>query len=314
MKPEHPEASIIIPALAANDMLTTAIESILDDPNSRIAEILVVNDGLDNKMKILERDFPVKVLEGNRRGIAAARNLGVQFSNGRIIIFLDSDCRVSSDWLIAHLKTHEQYNGLTAVGGSVCLEPRASLWALCDHYCSWYNIHPYQKGHWVPNQPSANLSMSCKTMKRVGPFNESLPTSGGHEDIEWHKRLLDLGGRIYFQPRAMIWHKDRSDLKGYLAHHYRWGYNGIEVKGKSSATRFPLIYKNPFFLIIGFFPFAIMHTIYIIMRWLKAGKLKPLFLCVFLFMSRLSYAIGMVVGGIRYLNGQNKTTRVKHAR
>jgi GT2 family glycosyltransferase len=314
MKSECPEVSIIIPALAANDMLTNAIESILDDPNSCIAEILVVNDGLDNKINALEKEFPIKVVEGNRRGIAAARNIGVQLSKGPIIIFLDSDCRVFPGWLTAHLTAHKQYNGLTAVGGSICMKPRASIWALCDHYCSWYNIHPYQHGRWVPNQPGANLSMSRKTLNRVGPFKEDLPPSGVHEDIEWQKRLLDLGGRIYFQPEAMIWHTDRSDLRGYLAHHYRWGYNSIEVKGRSSATRFPWIYKNPILLIFGFFPFAIAHTIYIIIRWLKAGKLKPLFLCVFIFMSRLCYAIGMVVGGIRYLNGQNKTTRVKHAR
>jgi GT2 family glycosyltransferase len=302
MKSECPEVSIIIPALAANDMLKTAIESILDDPDSRGAEIIVVNDGLDYNISMLEDEYPIRVVDGKSCGIAAARNIGVQSSNGRFIIFLDSDCRVSSGWVNAHLTTHMQYKGLIAVGGSVCIEPRASFWALCDHYCSWYNIHPYQSGHWVPNQPSANLSMSRKTMKRVGPFNESLPTSGGHEDIEWQKRLIALGGRIFFKPEAMIWHMDRSDLKSYPTHHYRWGYNSIEVKGRSSATRFPLIYKNPLFLIIGFFPFAIAHTIYIIIRWLKAGKLKPLFLCVFLFMSRLCYALGMVVGGIRYLN------------
>jgi glycosyltransferase involved in cell wall biosynthesis len=314
MKPKYPEVSIIIPALAANDMLTTVIKSILNNLGPHMAEIIIVNDGLDNKMRMLESKFPIKVVDGNRRGAAAARNIGVQSSNGRYIIFVDSDCRVSSDWLAAHLKTHEQYKGLTAVGGSVCLEPRASFWALCDHYCSWYNIHPYQKGHWVPNQPSANLSMSRKTMKRVGPFNESLPTSGGHEDIEWQKRLIALGGRIFFKPEAMIWHMDRSDLKGYLTHHYLWGYNSIEVKGRSSATRFPFIYKNPLLLIIGFFPFAIAHTFYIIIRWLKAGKLKPLLFCVFLFMSRLCYALGMVVGGIRYLNRRNWTIWVGNAR
>jgi GT2 family glycosyltransferase len=314
MKAERPEVSVIIPALAANEMLTAAIESILDDPNASAAEIIVVNDGLDNNIRILERKYPVRVIEGNHQGSAAARNIGVQSSKGRFIIFVDSDCRVSSGWLNAHLKTHMQYEGLIAVGGSVCIEPRASFWALCDHYCSWYNIHPYQSGHWVPNQPSANLSMSRETIKRVGPFKEDLPSSGGHEDIEWHKRLLNLGGHIYFNPEAMIWHTDRTDLKGYLSHHYRWGYNSIEVKGKSSATRFPWIYKNPLLLILGFFLFAFAHTIYILIRWLKAGKLKPLFLCIFIFMSRLSYAIGMVVGGIRYLNGQNKTTRVNYAR
>jgi GT2 family glycosyltransferase len=311
MRPEFPEASIIIPALAANKTLINAIKSLLDNPVKNSTEIIVVNDGLDKKIDLLEQEYPRKVVDGICRGIAAARNIGVELSNGRIIIFLDSDCRVSPDWLTAHLKTHQQNKGLIAVGGSVCIEPNASLWAMCDHYCSWYNIHPYQNERWVPNQPGANLSMSRKTLERVGLFKEDLPPSGVHEDIEWQKRLLELGGRIYFNPQAMIWHTDRSDFKGYIAHHYRWGYNSIEVKNRSKVTRFPWIYRNPLLLIIGFFPFAIAHTAYIITRWLKAGKLKPVFLSVFIFMSRLCYAVGMVIGGIRYLNRRNKTKRVR---
>jgi glycosyltransferase involved in cell wall biosynthesis len=92
----------------------------------------VVNDGLDNNINVLEKKYPIKVVEGNRRGIAAARNIGAQFSKGQIIIFLDSDCRASSGWLTAHLTTHKLYNGLTAVGGSICMKPRASIWALCQ--------------------------------------------------------------------------------------------------------------------------------------------------------------------------------------
>lgn len=301
MIPKLPKASVIIPALNANKTLGKAVKSILDDPAHELAEIIIVNDGLDKVTTLLARQYPVKVVNGNRGGAAAARNIGVQFSKGQILIFLDADCRVSSQWLTNHLKEHERYGDLVAVGGSICSKNNASFWERCDHYCSWYNVHPYQKEKWVPNHPAANLSISRLTFDRVGPFKEDLPNYGVHEEIEWQDRLLRLGGRILFKPCATVYHADRSNFRTYLAHNYRWGYNSIQVKGRSEISRFPLVFKNPLALIIGFIPFSFVHTVYTLICWLKAGKLEPLFLSAFILIGRLFYAHGMAVGGIKYL-------------
>jgi glycosyltransferase involved in cell wall biosynthesis len=186
------KASIIIPARDATATIGQTIESVLIETHGVDVEVIIVNDGLDNATAKLAERYPVKVISGNGNGIAAARNIGVKSSQGEILIFLDADCRVRPGWLHTHLKAHEKYGDMLAAGGSVCIEPHASFWARCDHYCSWYNIHPYQNEHWVPNQPGANLSISRKTLGRVGPFEEDLPSSGVHEDIEWQKRLLGL--------------------------------------------------------------------------------------------------------------------------
>ena len=255
------------------------------------------------------RNYPVKLVGGKRGGIAAARNIGVEFSKGEILIFLDSDCRASTDWLAAHLDAHECNEKLLAVGGSMCMDSDASFWARCDHYCSWYNVHPYQSKQWVPNHPGANLSMSRHTFDQTGKFKEGLPNAGVHEDIEWQSRLKRIGGKILFEPRAAVWHVDRNNFKRYLAHNYQWGYNSIEVKSRSNVSRFPWVYRNPLALIIGFVPFSVAHTIYTLTCWLKAKKLEPIFLSGFIFLGRFSYACGMASGGIRLLTVWNKRHR-----
>ena len=284
-----------------------AIESVLMDACNEDIELIVVNDGLDEATAKLADRYPVKVIPGDGSGPASARNIGVQASQGEILIFLDADCRVSKDWLSLHLEMHERYNGLLSVGGSICLEPNASFWARCDHYCSWYNVHPHQREAWVPNHPSANLSVSRSTFERIGPFKEDLPKDGVHEEIEWQGRLLFLGGRIRFEPRAAVWHRDRGAFKSYLKHNYGWGYNSIEIKSRAAVSRFSFLYQKPWALICGFIPFAVAHTFYTIVCWLKAGKLEPLFLSPVLFLGRIAYAIGMTIGGIRVL--QNRKTR-----
>jgi len=308
-----PKVSIIIPARDAMATLPQAVESVLNAAKSEDVEIIIVNDGSDRATSELAHQYPVKVINGNGNGPAAARNIGVQQSRGEILIFLDADCRVTQDWLKVHLHAHKNYDGLLAVGGSICLEPDANLWARCDHYCSWYNVGPGLPSAWVPNHPSANLSVARSTFERVGPFKEDLPRDGVHEETEWQGRLLRFRGRIRFEPQAAAWHVDRDDLKSFLKHNYRWGHNSIAVKGGSSVSRLPWLYRKPEILIAGFFPFALAHTLYTLIRWLRAGKLEPLFLSPLLFLGRLAYASGMAIGGVRAIRGKSIVDRETRA-
>jgi GT2 family glycosyltransferase len=258
-----------------------------------------VNDGLDNaRAKIADR-YAVRVINGNGAGPAAARNIGVAFSHGNILIFLDADCRVKPGWLSTHLITHSHYNGLLAVGGSICMEMDEPLWARCDHFCSWYNVNSALPVSWVPNHPAANFSVSRSTFERVGPFKEDLPGLGVHEETEWQRRLLYLGGRIRFEPQAAVWHRDRDDFRSFVKHNFRWGYNSLEVKVGSDVSRFPWLYRRSLILILGFVPFATVQTLYILICWLRVGNLGPFFLGPFIFIGCLTYAVGMAVGGIR---------------
>jgi glycosyltransferase involved in cell wall biosynthesis len=304
-----PKASIIIPVRNANKTLGMAIKSIFKCDAHELAEIIVVNDGLDDKINLLAKQYPVKVISGNGKGAAAARNIGVQCSKGKVLIFVDADCIVSPEWFLIHLMAHERSEDLLVVGGSICIKNNASFWERCDHYSSWYNAHPYQKEQYLPNHPAANLSMSRSTFNKVGPFNVELPTHGVHEEIEWQDQLHRLGGRILFKPSALVWHVDRSNFKTYMEHNFKWGYNSIQVKGRSNISRFPLVFKRPLLLIIGFIPFSFAHTVYTIICWLRAGKLEPLFLGIFLSIGKLAYAYGMAVGGFKYLQLNEKNMR-----
>jgi glycosyltransferase involved in cell wall biosynthesis len=306
VKQKFVRASIIIPARDAMATLGRAVESILNTVDHSDIEIIIVNDGLDKSMVQLAEKYPVKVIEGNGKGPAAARNIGVRSSIGQLLVFLDADCHVSAEWLKIHFDTHQHYGGLLAVGGSICLEPGACFWARCDHYSSWYNVNPERPAAWIPNHTPANLSVGRKTFQLAGPFQEDLPRAGVHEESQWQGRLLRLGGRIRFEPRAKVWHVDRDDPKSYLKHNYWWGYNSITVKNETDVSRFPWVYKKPWVIVSGFVPFAIAHTIYTVICWVKVKKVEPILLIPFIFLGRMVYAIGMVIGRARTIYGRKK--------
>ena len=292
-------ASIIIPARNAMATLPQTIRSVLEEIGQEGIEIIVVNDGQDAATAGLAEKFPIKVIDGNGQGAAAARNIGVKSSRGEILIFLDADCRVKPGWLAEHLATHKRYKGLLVAGGSICMEPESQFWARIDHYCSWYNVNSNLPAAWVPNHPAANMSVSRVTLEAVGDFRQDLSCAGVHEETEWQSRLLDLGGRIRFVPRAAVWHHDRNDLRSLLKHGYRWGYNSIEVKSGSTVSRFPWLYQKPLILILCFLVFAAVHTLYTIVCWLRAENAEPLLLWPFVFIGHLAYASGMANGGMR---------------
>ena len=87
-----PEVSVIIPTYNRADQVRQALDSVKAQ-TYRDFEIVVVDDGgTDATWEVLS-DWPeIRVLRhAGRRGVAAARNLGVAAARGQWLAFLDSD-------------------------------------------------------------------------------------------------------------------------------------------------------------------------------------------------------------------------------
>jgi len=105
------EITIIIPARDAAAWLPRAILSI--GPREDV-EILVVDDGsTDGTAALLARmavhDPRLRVLHGEARGPAAARNLGLAAARGGLVAFLDADDRWRLDKLEAQHAFHRAH-------------------------------------------------------------------------------------------------------------------------------------------------------------------------------------------------------------
>lgn len=87
-----PTASVIIPCYNTELYLREAIESALAQTHKPM-EVIVVNDGsTDGTAKILEAyRGRIKVVSQPNRGLALARNAGVEASEGEWLAFLDAD-------------------------------------------------------------------------------------------------------------------------------------------------------------------------------------------------------------------------------
>ena len=108
--------SVVIPVYNTNERFKACFESVLNQKYQNI-EVLLVDDGSsDTSAQICDMialstvKFPVFVIHKANAGVSRARNLGIDFANGRNIVFIDSDDQVSSDYISDFMETKEKYS------------------------------------------------------------------------------------------------------------------------------------------------------------------------------------------------------------
>ena len=90
----QPIVSVIIPVYNGEKYISKTLDSVLGQTYNHI-EIVIVNDGsLDNSEQVIQQYMSlgnVKYFYQENRGVAAARNYGIQQAAGELIAFVDQD-------------------------------------------------------------------------------------------------------------------------------------------------------------------------------------------------------------------------------
>ena len=100
MNKSDPVVSIIIPVYNVQDYLSECLDSILNQTYKNI-EIVAVDDGSQDKSPEILRSYREEyanirvVIEEKKQGQAVARNIGIENSKGKDILFVDSEDRKS---------------------------------------------------------------------------------------------------------------------------------------------------------------------------------------------------------------------------
>jgi glycosyltransferase involved in cell wall biosynthesis len=91
--------SIVIPCYNMQTYVEEAIQSALSQTYRNDVEVIVVNDGsTDGSLGVIE-NFPVKIINQRNAGLSTARNAGIEFATGELILPLDADDKIASNYL-----------------------------------------------------------------------------------------------------------------------------------------------------------------------------------------------------------------------
>lgn len=95
------KVSIIVPIYNSENTIERCVNSLISQTLKEI-EIILVNDGSnDNSLELInnfaQKDTRIKVLDKNNKGVSSARNHGINNSEGKYIMFVDSDDYLEED-------------------------------------------------------------------------------------------------------------------------------------------------------------------------------------------------------------------------
>jgi cellulose synthase/poly-beta-1,6-N-acetylglucosamine synthase-like glycosyltransferase len=172
--------SVIICAFSEErwDSLRTAVQTTLDQSDHTVQVVVVV----DNNPQLAERaneawsQITVVANEG-ARGLSGARNTGVRYATGSVIVFLDDDARPESGWLTELLAPYDDPRVVGTGGATLPLWasaqpswfPQEFLWTVG---CSYLGLSTSPAP--TRNPIGANMSFRREVFEQVGEFTAQI--------------------------------------------------------------------------------------------------------------------------------------------
>jgi len=147
------------------------------------------------------------VRHGTRRGLNAARNIGLREAGAPLVAFVDDDVHVPPGWLAALVEGAERHPEAEAFGGPI----RARFEGRPPRGCGREDppittLDLGERDREVDFVWGANFAVRREGIKRVGPFDEDIVQPHGDEE-EWLERLRAAGGRVVYLAAAGLDHR-----------------------------------------------------------------------------------------------------------
>jgi glycosyltransferase involved in cell wall biosynthesis len=190
--------SVVVPVYNRERYLAEALESVVAQ-DYRPLELVVVDDGsTDGSSTVAARMPHVRLVSGEHRGVAAARNLGLRAASGAYIAFVDSD----DVWLPGKLELQMRY-----------LSDHPDVQGVLGVYETMLEAG-IERPAWVREAPDDRPVILVSILARVevfdvvGTFDESYVTG---EDTDWMARARDAGVVIDVLPDVVFRRRVHAD-------------------------------------------------------------------------------------------------------
>ena len=294
---DQPFVSIIVPVFNGEKTIEKCIQSLLNlhYPKDKYEIIIVDNNSTDNTRQIVEK-YPVKLLLETKRGSYAARNTGIKAAKGDFLAFTDSDCIADENWL-KHLIKNFDDDEVGGVGGKVVAYNPVTF---VEQYIAKFSGDLDQETFVRYKKPfiiTANAMYKRDVLDKVGLFDESL-LSGGDMDMGW--RVFEKGFKIVYEPKAIVYHKHRTTLKGLFFQSFKYAEGHVALFKKYRDRKKYQIHPVGYFTMIPLFILRLLWRIITVYRQKKDERLLYVATPICSFIQDLGYKMGKIYGSIKH--------------
>jgi GT2 family glycosyltransferase len=217
--------TVLIACYNGREYLADCLRSIFAsvDPGVALNVVVVDSASSDDSPRFVEKNFPdVEVLRlPANRGFAGANNAGWNYIRRRpthtdYLAILNQDTLVQSGWLASLVGHLENRPAVAAAQAKVLLYPqtdRINTAGNQSHFLGFgfaggygeKNNGQFHESHEIDFPSGAAMILRTQTIEFAGLFDDQFFLYLEDADLGW--KLRQLGYRIDFVPRAVVWHK-----------------------------------------------------------------------------------------------------------
>lgn len=221
---ENPLASVIVPVYNDPQGIEATLQSLCRQTYGNYEVLAVDNGSTDNtgdkiqEMAELYPDLVNPIDEYDVQGSYAARNTGIAYSTGEILVFIDANMTVEEDWLTniveRIMSTDCSYLGYNVV---LTTTEKPTIWERYEQALAFPTADYLEQEDYVPTNALAVVS---SLIDEVGNFDEEL-VSGG--DKEFGHRVARAGLEQCYTDEIVAYHPARKSFSALRQKAFRVG-------------------------------------------------------------------------------------------
>jgi GT2 family glycosyltransferase len=168
----------------------------------------------------IAREYGLRIIETENRGLSSARNTGIEAATGEIVAFVDDDAYPDPHWL-TYLAATFASGSYVGVGGPNLPVPADGPVAQCVANAPGGPTHVLVSDREAEHIPGCNMAFRKTALQSIGGFDAQCRAAGDDVDVCW--RLQDAGGKLGFSAAAVVWHHRRDSVRGYWKQQVGYG-------------------------------------------------------------------------------------------
>jgi len=219
------------------DLLQSCLNTIYNFTSGITFEIIVIdNNSLDGTSEMIENEFPqIRLIKNpENRGVAPARNQGIEAAKGKYILILDADVELIENSILK-LFEYMETNPECGVVGSKLVGTDRQLQFSCKRFPNLLSFVFRRLEHislvknsktlryhtmqdWDHNNVrevdyliGACQFIRCDVIKKIGMYDDKI--FYGPEDIDFCLRVWRAGWKVIYFPETIIIHHEQRITK-----------------------------------------------------------------------------------------------------
>lgn len=225
------ELSIIIVNYNTSKLTSECVDSIKRYPPKKTYEIIVVDNGSDEKLSL--KNDKLKIIRNEQNlGFSKANNQGIAVAKGKYILLLNSDTTVKSNSLNSLLEFAGEKTDAAVIAPRLLNTDGSIQPSVFKLPTLWLTIRQYWFGEkglldkYIPTTNTVEEAVMAaylitpKCLKEVGLLDERYFFF--FEDFDYARRIMRAGLKIYYLPDAEVIHHHGASGKKVADESNQW--------------------------------------------------------------------------------------------